>query len=582
MQFVSAGSMRDARLDGLQDVKAKFIYTTPTAKSVREFDKYFCNQNALNVWKSWFKDFNEQGMNCSLLHKDNFSCCNSSCCNSNDTFGAKRSSSTGGGDFSGRVIDAVYAFAYALRAMREKSCANGTTPNCEWLGRQVSGDLLLRALRNVSFKSPTGRHVRFNTDGDVTVREYTMYYLQRNAKENGFRHVKIGEWKSGRSINLTKSLTQKFASVKSRCSESCGAHEIQSGILGKPSCCWKCEYCPPDSFLLNKTHCQACRKGFLPNQNEDACVKIKPIYYGVSDGVSLWLVVPPLCLSALGFFAVGFIVCVFVKFNNTPLVKASARELSSLLLVGLFLSYLFPLVCIFKPSTFKCFLEFILNSLPMTISYVAIAVKTNRVFRIFDENRSFIDSPHLARPLSQVLLSLVLILFQVLLLAVLVVLDFPTKKLVYVSSTEVHLVCSTSDNYFFLSHLYNCILIAACTYYSYKARNIPRNFNETKYIAFAMYGSCVLVLTFLVVSFVFMAERFDEIHKTAVRCYSSVLTSTVLVTCFFAPKLRIILFKPEDNVNRPTFNATVISSTNMIEIRYNIAISSITKLTSSI
>ena len=565
MQFVSGESIRNAHLEDLQDVKAKFIYTTPMARSVREFDKYFCNKNAVNAWKAWLKDFNQQGMNCSLPHEDN-----SSCCNSSDTFGTKRSLPTGGVDFSGRVIDAVYAFAYALRAIREKSCANGTTPNCEWLG-QVSGDLLLRALRNVSFKSPTGRHVRFNKDGDVTVREYAMYYLQRNAKENGFSHVKIGEWKSGRSINLTKSLTQKFASVKSRCSEACGAHKIQSGIPGKPSCCWKCEYCTRDSFRLNKTHCQACQKGFLPNQNGDACVKIKPIYYGVKEGVSRLLVVLPLCLSSFGIFAVGFIVCVFVKFNNTPLVKASARELSSLLLVGLFLSYLFPLVCIFKPSTFKCLLEFVLNSLPMTISYVAIAVKTNRVFRIFDENRSFVDSPHFVRPLSQILISLVLILFQVLLLVVLVVLDCPTKKLVYVSSTEVHLVCSTSDSYFFLAHLYNCILIAACTYYSYKARNIPRNFNETKYIAFAMYGSCVLVLAFLVVSFVLMAERFGEIHKTAVRCYSSVLTSTVLVTCFFAPRLRIILFKPEDNVNQPTFNATVTSSTNMI--RYNKAIS---------
>ena len=566
MQFVSAESIRNARLEGLQDIKAKFIYTTPMAKSVREFDKYFCNRNAVNAWKAWFKDFDDQAMNCSLLHEDN-----SGCCNSSDTFGTKRSLSTGGGDFSGRVIDAVYAFAYALRAIREKSCANGTTPNCEWLG-QVSGDLLLRALRNVSFKSPTGRHVRFNKDGDVTVREYTMYYLQRNAKDNDFSHVKIGEWKSGGRINLTKSSTQKFASVKSRCSEPCGAHKIQSGIPEKESsCCWKCEYCPRDSFLLNKTHCQACQKGFLPNQNGDACVKIKPIYYGVSDSVSLWLVVPPLCLSVLGIFAVAFIVCVFVKFNNTPLVKASARELSSVLLGGVFLSYLFPLVCIFKPSTFKCFLEFILNSITMTISYVAIAVKTNRVFRIFDENRSSIDSPHFIRPLSQILLSLVLILFQVLLLVVLVVLDCPTKKLVYVSSTEVHLVCSTSDSYFFLSQLYNCILIAACTYYSYKARNIPRNFNETKYIAFAMYGSCVLVLAFLVVSFVLMAERFGEIHKTAVRCYSIVLTSTVLVTCIFAPKLRIILFKPKDNVNQPI----VISSTNMVEIRYNIAMSSI-------
>ena len=538
MQFVSSEPLRSARLAGFRDVKLGFMYIGPTTKSVREFEEYFWNlDTAKNKWTTWFK----QSMNCSLIHKE-------SVCNSSETLGTKHSLSTQPGDFSGRVIDAVYAFAYALHAITENSCVNDTALKCESF-RQVSGDELLREIRNVSFESLTGRHVRFDKDGDVPVGEYAMYYLQNNT-ENGSRYVKMGEWKIGRRFNFSKFLTRKFASVKSRCSEPCDAHKIQSRIHGKPPCCWTCEYCPRDSLLLNKTHCQPCQKGFLPNRNRDACVEIEPIYYGVSKGVSFLLVVPPLCLSALGNFVIGFIVCVFVKFNNTPLVKASGRELSSLLLIGLFLSYLFPLVCILKPSAFKCFSEFVLDSLPMTISYVAIAVKTNRVFRIFDENRRFANSLLLIRPLSQILLSLALILFQVLLLCILVYLDFPTKKFVYVSTTEVHLVCSTSDNRFFLSHLYNYILVAVCTYYSYRARKIPSNFNETKCIAHAMYGSCMMVLAFLVVSFVTISRHFGDIHKTAVRCYSVVLSSTVVVTCFFAPKLRLILCRPEENVNQ--------------------------------
>ena len=553
MQFVSSEPLRSARLVGFWDVKVGFMYIGPTTKSVREFEEYFWNLDTVeNKWTSWFK----QAMNCSLIHEEFV-------CNSSETLGTKHTLLIQPGDFSGRVIDAVYAFAYALHAITGNSCVNDTTLKCN-SRRQVSGDKLLRAIRNVSFESLTGRQVRFNKDGDVPVGEYAMYYLQNNT-ENGFRYVKMGEWKIGRRFNFPKLLTRKFASVKSRCSEPCGAYKIQTRIHGKPSCCWTCEYCPRDSLLLNKTHCQACQKGFLPNRNRDACIEIEPIYYGVGKGVSILLVVPPLFLSALGFFAIGFIVCVFVKFNNTALVKASSRELSSLLLVGLFLSYLFPLVCILKPSAFKCFSEFVLDSLPMTILYVAIAVKTNRVFRIFDENRQFANSLLFIRPLSQILLSLPLILFQVLLLCVLVYHDFPTKKLVYVSTTEVHLVCSTSDNRFFLSHLYNYILVAVCTYYSYRARNIPSNFNETKYIAFAMYGSCVMVLAFLVVSFVIISQHFGDIHKTAVRCYSVVLSSTVVVTCFFAPKLRLILCGPKDN------DASVLSI-EMDEFRYHIVI----------
>lgn len=63
-----------------------------------------------------------------------------------------------------------------------------------------------------------------------------------------------------------------------------------------------------------------------------------------------------ICFSCLGFVATFFTMIVFIMHNHTTVVKASTRELSYTILVGIALSYAttFPLVA--KPSLETCYL----------------------------------------------------------------------------------------------------------------------------------------------------------------------------------------------------------------------------------
>jgi len=49
--------------------------------------------------------------------------------------------------------------------------------------------------------------------------------------------------------------------------------------------------------------------------------------------------------------------------------------------------------------------------------------------------------------------------------------------------------------------MYNMVLIALCTVYAFKTRNIPENFNEAKYIAFTMYSTCIVWAAFVPIYF---------------------------------------------------------------------------------
>ena len=133
---------------------------------------------------------------------------------------------------------------------------------------------------------------------------------------------------------------------------------------------------------INGTKCETCPKGYKPDENFKECLKIRAKYYSL-DGrsVAIALAATPIVISGCGILIQFFVAVVFIKFRNTPLVKASSRELSSLLFLGIFFSFLFPFVSVAKPSRLGCFWEIALDSLPTTMCYVAIVVKNDRVSR---------------------------------------------------------------------------------------------------------------------------------------------------------------------------------------------------------
>ena len=75
---------------------------------------------------------------------------------------------------------------------------------------------------------------------------------------------------------------------------------------------------------------------------------------------------------------------------------------------------------------------------------------------------------------------------------------FLGTRLEYSSNFDrVVLKCQINEVSFAGSLAYNMLLISLCTVYAVKTRNIPENFNEAKFIGFAMYTTCVVWLAFV-------------------------------------------------------------------------------------
>lgn len=149
----------------------------------------------------------------------------------------------------------------------------------------------------------------------------------------------------------------------------------------------KClKICPPQASEFT---CELCPYEMRPDANRTGCVPIPIIKL---EWHSPWAVVP-VFLSMLGIIATSFVIVTFVRYNDTPIVRASDREMSYVLLTGIFLCYAITFLMISTPDVGVCSFRRIFLGLGMCFSYAALLTKTNRIHRIFEQGKKSVTAP---------------------------------------------------------------------------------------------------------------------------------------------------------------------------------------------
>ena len=240
---------------------------------------------------------------------------------------------------------------------------------------------------------------------------------------------------------------------------------------------------------------QECPNGSYPDkESRSRCEPLPVLYMSLT---SAWAIIP-LVFSSLGIVLVAIVFAVFIKFNATPVIMASGRELCYVIQLGLVLCYFMTFVMVSRPTVITCAIMRLGLGVSLSLCYAAIFTKTNRISRIFNRGlKAMIKRPSYTSPRSQIVICLCLVTVQVLATITWLGMELPDAILTYPDRQTVVLQCKDSNLSIVLSLVYNMVLVAMCTVYAFKTRNIPENFNEAKYIAFTMYSSCIVWLAFV-------------------------------------------------------------------------------------
>ncbi|KAE8286834.1 Metabotropic glutamate receptor 1 [Larimichthys crocea] len=513
---------------------------------VKTFDDYYLKLRLdTNTRNPWFSEFWQYRFQCRLAGHPQENKNYKKVCSGNESLHENYVQDSK----MGFVINAIYAMAHGLHDMHQELCPD-QTGLCEAMD-PIDGSKLLDYLLKTSFKGVSGEDIYFDENGDTPGR-YDIMNLQSvsDMAEGRYDYINVGSWHEGiLSIDDYKLWLNSSDMVRSVCSEPCSKGQIKVIRKGEVSCCWICTTCKDNEYVQDEFTCKACELGWWPDDDLSGCQPLPLKYLDWADVESIVAVV----FSCVGILITSFVTFVFIQYRDTPVVKSSSRELCYIILAGIFMGYICPFTLIARPTVASCYLQRLLVGLSSAMCYSALVTKTNRIARILAGSKKKICTrkPRFMSAWAQVIIAFMLISVQLTLEITLIILEPPEPIKSYPSIREVYLICNTSNVGMVAPLGYNGLLIMSCTYYAFKTRNVPANFNEAKYIAFTMYTTCIIWLAFVPI-------YFGSNYKIITTSFSVSLSVTVALGCMFTPKMYIIIAKPERNVRSAFTTSDVV------------------------
>ena len=193
--------------------------------------------------------------------------------------------------------------------------------------------------------------------------------------------------------------------------------------------------------------------------------------------------------SLVGIFLTVSVFIIFCNFKDTPVVKSSTRELCYIIMIGMILSHVSVFAILANPTVPICIVTRTLPGVSFSMIYASLLIKTNRIARLLAISKKRFPSKHLKfmSPISQVFLAGTLIMIEVGITVGLLYWEKPGVSLHFPTAKRALLTCDTSFLCTFSALAFIFFLIILCTVYAVKTRNVPENFNETKFVGFAMW-----------------------------------------------------------------------------------------------
>ena len=446
---------------------------------------------------------------------------------------------------NGYIRNAIFAYGTALKYyITDNTVCTGNI--CHVRSIPNSTYFFQKYLQKVIFSGLDGEIVSFDKLGNINSATFDLYSLQ--GEQNPLTWMKIGSWNKTENLKVINSAFKwagnTIAVPKSRCSETCtpGYYAI---FHNSKKCCWKCIPCNERYIkpALGNQKCKICPNHDIPNLNKTKCISIEHIYISYNDENSIYIYV----FVIAGVSASAIFIFIFVRYRKTPVVLSSQVHISLLQLISFFLLNASMVLFLAKPSKTLCTIRGCLYGFLLTLAISVTLVKTQRLLQVFRAKHRLSHINKLQTVSKEVGFMLFLLVIEAaLLVGVYLIKPFDvveenfTKYMKYVN-------CNTKSLYY-IQILYAVILALFCGVQAFRGRKLPQNYNETRFIAVAMFAAIVV----LVIS-IPLYESSARDSRAVIVTTITISTNCLIMIIMYGYKIWIILARPAQN-SQKVFN----------------------------